>query len=124
MRPFTKATRTLALAGLLTTVGGCSEYLDRRDPIALSAGNAIATDVVTHMVDPWPPASANRNIAFNGAKMETAQERYRTNRVIPPRGIGTSSTYAEPPPSAAAGAGGQNNSGPVGPSTTPAAPVK
>ncbi|HMF23668.1 MAG TPA: hypothetical protein VKG24_16285 [Pseudolabrys sp.] len=123
MQPFNKAVSTLALAVLLTAVGGCSEYLDRRDPIVASGGNAVATDIVTQMVDPWPPASANRNIAFNGAKMQTAVERYRTNRVVPPRGVGTSSTYAEPSPGGAATPVGQNNSGPVGPGITQA-PVK
>src|SRR5215467_14607760 len=97
MRPFSKATRTLALAAALAVLGGCSEYLDRRDTIALSGGNAVATNVVTHMVDPWPRESANRNIAFNGAKIEGAFERYRTNRVTAPRGIGTSSTYDSAP---------------------------
>ncbi len=82
MRPFSKAMRTVALAALLAVLGGCSEYLDRRDTIALSGGNAVATNVVTQMVDPWPRASANRNIAFNGPRMESAFERYRTNRVI------------------------------------------
>ena len=94
MRPFSKAMRTLALAAVLAVLGGCSEYLDRRDSIARSGGNAVATNVVTQMVDPWPRASANRNIAFNGERMESAVERYRTNRVIPPRGIGTSSTLS------------------------------
>ena len=120
MRPFSKATRPLALATVLAVLGGCSEYLDRRDPIARSGGNAVATNVVTHMVDPWPRESANRNIAFNGAKMQTAMERYRTGRVIPPRGVGTSSAYQD-----GQGAMSQNNGAPVGPSVTaPAAPVK
>jgi len=119
MRPSSKATRTLALATILVILGGCSEYLDRRDTIALSGGNAVATNVVTHMVDPWPRESANRNIAFNGAKIETAFERYRTNRVVTPRGIGTSSTYSDAGPPAASSAG------PVGaPVTAPAAAVK
>jgi len=112
-----------ALGALLSVLGGCSpygEYLDRRDTIALSGGNAVATDAVTHMVDPWPLESANRNIAFNGAKMQTAMERYRTGRVIPPRGVGTSSAYQD-----AQGAMSQNNGAPVGPPVTaPAAPVK
>jgi len=125
MQPFTKATRTFALAVLLTAVGGCSEYFDRRDPIAASGGNAVATNVVTQMVDPWPRESANRNIAFNGAKMETAIERYRTNRVITPRGIGTSDAYGAQQSGGAGGPSGQNNSGAVGPTATPAAaPVK
>ena len=118
MRPSSKAMRTLALATVLAVLGGCSEYLDRRDPIALSGGNAVATNVVTHMVDPWPRASANRNIAFNGARAEGAFERYRTNRVIAPRGIGTSSTYQDAAPAA-------SSPGPVAPTVTaPAAPVK
>ena len=36
------------------------------------------------MVDPWPPYSGDKNIAFNGQKMQTAVERYRTGKVIPP----------------------------------------
>jgi len=118
MRPSSNLVRRLALAVVLVTLGGCSEYLDRRDSIALSGGNAIATNKVTHMVDPWPRASANRDIAFNGAKMETAVERYRTNKVIPPRGAGTSAAYGAAPAA-------QNNTAPVGPTVTqPAAPVK
>ena len=118
MRPSNNFVRSLALADVLAMLGGCSEYLDRRDTIALSGGNAVATNRVTHMVDPWPPASANRDIAFNGAKLETAIERYRTNKVIPPRGTGTSGTYDAAPVA-------QNNMAPVGPTMTqPAAPVK
>jgi hypothetical protein len=118
MRSFSKATHTLALATALAILGGCSEYLDRRETIALSGGNAVATNVVTHMVDPWPRESANRNIAFNGARIESAFERYRTNRVTAPRGIGTSSTYQDAGPAGAP-------SGPAPSATTaPAAAVK
>jgi hypothetical protein len=81
----------------------------------------VATDKVTQMVDPWPRESANRNIAFNGNKMESAFERYRTNKVIPPRGTGTSGTYQQDPGAASA----QNNTAPVGPTVTQSsAPVK
>ncbi|HET9175087.1 MAG TPA: hypothetical protein VFN84_01910 [Pseudolabrys sp.] len=120
MRRFNKPLRTFALGALIAVLGGCSEYLDRRDTIALSGGNAVATDVVTQMVDPWPRESASRNIAFNGPKMQSAFERYRTNRVITPHGIGTSAAYQD-----AQGPNSQNNGAPVGPSVTqPAAPVK
>jgi len=119
MQRSNKLMRTLALSALLSLVAACSEYVDRRDTIALSGGNAVATNVVTQMVDPWPRDSANRNIAFNGAKMESAFERYRTNRVIAPRGIGTSGTYQD------GQSGGQNNSAPVGQTVTQSsAPVK
>jgi len=119
MRPSSNALRRLTLATVIVTLGGCSEYLDRRDTIALSGGNAVATDQVTQMVDPWPRDSANRNIAFDGNKMESAFERYRTNQVTPPKGIGTSTTYQQAPANA------PSNSAPVGPTVVqPAAPVK
>jgi hypothetical protein len=75
-------------------LGGCSStdlYLDRRETISLASGDAMASNRVTQMVDPWSPPSANRNIAFNGEKMQTASERYRTGRIIPPVNATTSS---------------------------------
>jgi hypothetical protein len=82
---------TLALLG--TTLAGCSGdlYTDRRETISSIAGDSLSTNRVTQMVDPWSPASANRNIAFSGEKMQTASERYRTGRVIPPVNATTSS---------------------------------
>ena len=110
--------RTLALAALLAALAGCSEYLDRRDTISLGGGDSVATNKVTQMVDPWPRASADKNIAFNGDKMESAVERYRTNRVIRPQGIGTSASYQQD-------SNTQNNTAPVGSTVTQsAAPVK
>ncbi len=91
----------LAFASLL---GGCSVhsdwidpngYLDRRETISLHAGDAVATNKVTQMVDPWPAHSADNNIAFNGDRMQKAIERYRHNKVIAPVSM-TSSTYKAP----------------------------
>ena len=119
MQPSNKVPRLLALAALIGALAGCSEYLDRRDTIYLGGGDSVATNKVTQMVDPWPRASADRNIAYNGDKMESAVERYRTNRVTQPRGIGTSATYQAP------SANSQSNSAPLGPTVTQsAAPVK
>ncbi|MGP0094930.1 MAG: hypothetical protein ACLPKB_33995 [Xanthobacteraceae bacterium] len=83
-------------AGLVVALGalsgGCSDlYLDRRDTIALSAGDALASDKAVQMIDPWPPKSGNRKIAFNGQRMQAAMVRYRTNRVIEPRPLTTNS---------------------------------
>ena len=123
MRPSSKILRGagfgMILAALVGSLGGCSEYLDRRDTIALGAGDAVFTDRVTHMVDPWPRVSANRDIPFNGDTMEAAFTRYRTGKVIPPNAANTGTTYQQ-----SQGAGAQNNT-PVGPTVTqPAAPVK
>src|SRR5262249_20101546 len=85
---------SLAIAALLlaVTLGGCSSlYTERRETISSLTGDALAVNRATQMVDPWSPASANRNIAFNGEKMQTASERYRMNRVIPPVNATTSS---------------------------------
>jgi hypothetical protein len=79
-----------------TTQAGCSDmYLDRRDTIELSAGDALHSNQVVHMVDPWPAHSANKNIAFDGQKMQSAVERYRTNKVIRPVNATTSSSGYE-----------------------------
>jgi hypothetical protein len=117
MRPHSKLLRTLALALLLTAMTGCSDYLDRRDTIALGAGDAVASDAMTEMVDPWPRVAADRNIGFNGERMENAVARYKTNRTYPPSNSGTSTSYAPAPPPATAA--------PLGPTVTaPAAPTK
>ena len=71
---FRSATRTIAAAALLgAMLGGCSEYyFDRRDTITLHSGEAMAANRVTQMIDPWPPASGQRNIAYNGEKAAAA----------------------------------------------------
>ena len=116
MRPSSNVLRAVALAAALATLAGCSEYLDRRDTIAIQGGDAVQTDKVVQMVDPWPRYSADRNIAYNGAVMQTAVERYRTGRVIPPDSSGTSGTYQSAP---------QNNTAPLGPTVIQSsAPVK
>ena len=56
-------------------------YLDRRDTVSFGAGDAVATNKVTHMVDPWPPRAGDRNIAFDGERAAMAAERYRTDKV-------------------------------------------
>jgi ABC-type uncharacterized transport system auxiliary subunit len=91
MRPTDSAVRSLACAAALAALlAGCSDYTDRRETIALSGGNALATNRLTLMVDPWPAASADRNIAYNGQKMQTAVQRYRTGQIIQPNSNATS----------------------------------
>jgi len=81
-----------AAALLSAALAGCSDiYFDRRDGVSIASGDAVFTNRVTHMIDPWPPASANRNIAYSGERMQAAAERYRTGRVIPPVPMTTSS---------------------------------
>jgi len=104
MRPSSNAMRGLALAVILAALAGCSEYTDRRDLISIQGGNAVQTAKMTQMVDPWPRVSGQRDIAFNGDVMESAFRRYRTGRVTPPSGTGTSSTYKPQPGATTSGA--------------------
>ena len=88
-------------------------YLERRDSIELSAGDANAHNIAVQMVDPWPRHAGNKNIAFNGQRMQAAVERYRNNQVIQPRGVSSSGVYGQavnsnPTPAA-------NTGSPVGP---------
>jgi outer membrane murein-binding lipoprotein Lpp len=86
--------RTVVAVALLGAVlAGCSSslYSDRRETISPLAGNALAINSATQTIDPWSRASANRNIAYSGEKAQTASERYRTGKVIPPVNATTSS---------------------------------
>ena len=100
-RPETSGVRAIAAAlALGALLAGCSDpglYLDRRDTIALSGGNAVAANAAEEMVNPWPPVSENTHIAANGQKMQSAVERYRTDRVTQP-GDPTSLQVASQPP--------------------------
>jgi len=81
-----------AAVALGTMLGGCSEiYYDRRETVALGADDHLAANRVAQMVDPWPQHVGDKNIAFNGQRMQAGVERYRFRRVIPPVNVTTSS---------------------------------
>ena len=86
---------TVMLGALLA---GCSSdiYFDRRDSIALGAGDAVAANQVEQMVDPWPPHSSNKNLTFNGERMQRAVECYRIDKVTQPVDLDPSTDAALP----------------------------
>jgi hypothetical protein len=88
-------------------------YLDRRDSIELTAGDANASNIAVMMVDPWPRYAGNTAIAYNGQRMQAAVERYRNNQVIVPRGVASSTVY---------GASSSSNPTPPAGNTTPVGP--
>jgi hypothetical protein len=91
-----KGPALLALAAV-TLLGACTDmYFDRRDAVSFRAGDAVAANKVTHMVDPWPGRAGDRNIAHDGERMTAAAERYRTNKVTPLATTGTSSVQYTP----------------------------
>ena len=104
--------RVVAGAVLLASaLAGCSDiYYDRRETVSFAAGDSVASAQAVQVIDPWPPAAYNRNIAYNGPRVAGAVERYRTGRIIEPKGTGTQSGYAYTPPSAQGG-GSANSAG-------------
>jgi hypothetical protein len=80
-------------------LGGCSDiYYDRRETVALGADDHIAANRVAQMVDPWPRYVGDKNIAFNGQRMQAAVERYRKHEIIRPISPQTTLTTQPPPP--------------------------
>ena len=78
MSTFSPLRLPFALATLMGASGCSSEYLDRKDTLLLGAGNAVETNVVTHVADPWPAESRRRDFATSGERTQIAVERYRT----------------------------------------------
>ena len=90
---------TLLVAAVGGALGGCSDiYYDRREAIALGADDAVASNMVVQMADPWPRYVGNKNIAFNGERMQAGVERYRKHEIIRPISPVTSSATQPPPP--------------------------
>jgi hypothetical protein len=99
-RPGINGTRRAIAATVMlgALLAGCSSdiYFDRRDTIALGAGDAVAANQVEQMVDPWPPNSGNRNLTFNGERMQRAVECYRIDKVTQPVDLDPSTDAALP----------------------------
>jgi hypothetical protein len=87
----------IAALGLTLLTSACTDmYLDRRDTVSFGAGDAVAANKVTHMVDPWPIRAGDRNIPHDGERMAAAAERYRLNKVTPLSTSQTSSVQYAP----------------------------
>ena len=98
---------SLAAVLLSLMLGGCADiYWDRRDTVAFWGGDAPASNVAIHTIDPWPPAAERRRLTANGELAQRAAERYRTNKTTPLKPIGTTSVQTSVSSSAGASGGG------------------
>jgi hypothetical protein len=111
------ARRGVAAAVLLgALLAGCSDiYFDRRDTIALGGGDSIAANEVEQMVDPWPRNVNNKNLTFNGERMQRAVQCYRVDKVTQPADLDPSNDTPPPSPSGSAMCAGQMTSGSAAP---------
>ena len=81
-----KTTRIVAFAVLLGSFASPSawawdqdpfgQYIQRKDTVALGAGNAKAVNAATHVIDPWPRYVGNRHIPVSGDRLSRAVTRY------------------------------------------------
>ncbi|ANY82575.1 hypothetical protein BB934_30335 (plasmid) [Microvirga ossetica] len=79
---YAKTARTVLVVVIASyCLSACGEYVDRKNTIAFSAGNAVQTNIVTHVIDPWPASSRNRYFATDGQRMQRAVENYRCGKV-------------------------------------------
>jgi hypothetical protein len=102
--------RAGAAAAIVATMllGGCSDiYMDHRDSISFTAGDAVEANKTAQIYDPWPQHSRNVNYAANGQRMQSAVERYRNNVVTPP--VSPMALQNSNPSTMAAQTGSQNN---------------
>lgn len=81
-----------AIAGPALLMAGCveDEYYAQRDTLTLGAGDAVATNQVTHTVDPWNENAKNTDIDLEGERARVAVDRYQKNQSIKPSGLNTS----------------------------------
>lgn len=66
----------LMVALLSAPLAGCNEYLDRHDRLAMSAGDAIEANKVTHVVDPWPREGFDTRPRTVGQRVTVSVQRY------------------------------------------------
>jgi hypothetical protein len=75
----------LGAAALAVLLGGCSDiFTDRRETLALGGGDSIAANVAEQTIDPMPRYAYDRNIPYNGERMQRAVECYRADKVNQP----------------------------------------
>ena len=70
--------RVLLCIAPAVCLGGCIDYVKRRDMVTLGAGDAQNWNKVVHTADPWPPYVADTQIAGDGQRTARVMQRYTT----------------------------------------------
>ncbi len=91
-----RACAALCVAGAAMSAGGCDDpdfeqYRGRRDSITSQHGDSVRQNIAVQTIDPWPKHARDTSIGLDGHRALLAAERYRANKVIPPRGLATQS---------------------------------
>lgn len=85
-------------------LGGCQDYLARRDTLTIGSGEAVHTNAAMQVIDPWPAHARAMESIVNGERLQHAMERYRNPgtsqqnaSIVPQVPIGSSSSPASTP---------------------------
>lgn len=90
--------RAGCVAAFALILGACkSEYLDWHEPIALTGGDAQATNRILQMRDPWPPSAWNKTIPHDGTRMDNAIDAYHRPRAVSDTTDGNNQNLANGP---------------------------
>lgn len=95
MQPRKSSNRSLILSAMvcllpISVLGGCADYLERRDTVTLGAGDAQDWNKVVHTADPWPRYVMDTHIPGDGQRTAVVIQRYSTG----PGGAEASQTAA------------------------------
>lgn len=106
------AAAAISLAGCYGTLGNDEgeRYLQRKDTVTLSAGDAKEVNARTHMLSQWPNGVGDRRIVHEGSRMARAAECYRSQ---PLQRTGGTSSQAQTTPTAGGGSVTQATSQPT-----------
>lgn len=78
-------------------MAGCEQhsyYMGRKDTIAFNLGEAVRTNQVTHVADPWPVHAQNKDILYSGNRAAAAARAYECQQPATFGGSGNSSAAA------------------------------
>ena len=68
-------------------LGGCDDYLERRDTITLGVGDSVAVNKATQTINRWPAAARQDRWLSDGERARSAVSRYRSRTVTPPAAL-------------------------------------
>lgn len=69
----------VCIAGALL-ITGCADHLERKDTITAYAGDAAASNIAIHSIDPVPRKARYRHIHHDGTRMINAIDKYHEPR--------------------------------------------
>ena len=99
-RPVRLPVTALFLAASIFLAGCSEDHFANSDFITRQAGDSVAVNKAVQTIDPWPKEAKNRKLDVEGKRAEVAIKRYEQNKVVPPKGMNTSTISGQSGPGA------------------------